>query len=162
MPWWPDELWRCMLDGSDCPMCANGHEATNDHGALIATLPGSYARLCINQTRPGYVVAIARRHAAELHDLTADELSAFWRDVAALGRTVAALFQPVKLDYLVMGHLCPHVHCHLYPQYNDSDPNALIDVRSGDVRLESGEWADRIASIRSHLASHYPSARHAP
>jgi diadenosine tetraphosphate (Ap4A) HIT family hydrolase len=113
MGWWPNELWDAMVSGANCPMWDDGHLSRNDHGDLLAELPGSYARLHRNQTHPGYAVLIVKRHATELHDLSPDELGRFWRDVAAVGRTVTALFAPVKLDSLVMGHMCPHVHCHV-------------------------------------------------
>ena len=77
-----------MTAGLDCPMCADAHLPANEHSALIAELPGGYARLARNQTRPGYSVVILKSHAVELHDLTPDELSRFWTDVAAVGRAV--------------------------------------------------------------------------
>ena len=66
------------------------------------------------------------------------------------------MLAPCKLDYLVMGHLCPHVHCHIYPQYDHDDPHALINVKDGDVRLTVERWQDRIDEIRLDLATHHP------
>ena len=145
-----------MRSGLDCPMCADIHLPTNEFSDLIAELPGSYARLNRNQTHAGYTVLFAKRHAVELHDLTDEESRLFWRDVAAVGRTLAALFAPVKLDNLVMGHLCPHVHCHVYPQYAHDDPHALINIQEGATRLSDMEWQARLTDIRDHLASHHP------
>ena len=48
---------------------------------------------------------------------------------ADVGRSITEVLGPTKLDYLVMGHLCPHVHCHVYPQYEDDDPHALRPAR---------------------------------
>jgi diadenosine tetraphosphate (Ap4A) HIT family hydrolase len=154
MPWWPEQEWARMQSGAGCPMCADAHLPTNEHGDLIAELPGSYARLSRNQSRSGYTVVIAKRHAVELHDLSADELRVFWTDVAAVGRAISVLFSPVKLDNLVMGHLCPHVHCHVYPQYATDDPRALVNVQAGSVRLDDVEWKARLASMREHLMTH--------
>jgi diadenosine tetraphosphate (Ap4A) HIT family hydrolase len=137
-------------------MCADIHLPTNEFSDLIAELPGSYARLNRNQTHAGYTVLFAKRHAVELHDLTADELRLFWSDVAAVGRTLTSLFAPAKLDNLVMGHLCPHVHCHVYPQYAHDNPHALIDIQAGTTRLPADEWTARLTAVRSHLASHHP------
>ena len=156
MGWWPRSAWERLKAGDGCPMCADAHLPTNEHGDLIADLPGSYARLVRNQTQAGYTVVIAKRHAAELHDLTDDELRLFWRDVAAVGRTIEAVFSPAKIDDLVMGHLCPHVHCHVYPQYWDDDPHGLLNVKRGDVRLDDDAWAHRVHTMRDHLASHHP------
>jgi diadenosine tetraphosphate (Ap4A) HIT family hydrolase len=156
MPWWADEDWARMKAGADCPMCADIHLPKNAHSDLIAELPGSYARLHRNQTHAGYTVLFAKRHAVEVHDLTNKELRLFWADVAAVGRTISALFAPLKLDSLVMGHLCPHVHCHVFPQYAHDDPHALINIQEGTTRLPEDEWSERLAAIRIHLASHHP------
>ena len=75
MPWWPEDQWARMKEGIDCPMCDDGHLPTNEHGDLIADLPGSYARLHRNQSHAGYSVLIAKRHAPELYDLTPLELT---------------------------------------------------------------------------------------
>jgi diadenosine tetraphosphate (Ap4A) HIT family hydrolase len=146
-----------MTAGIDCPMCADIHLPTNPYSDLIAELPGSYARLNHNQTHAGYTVVFAKRHAVEVHDLNADELRLFWIDVAAVGRTISALFAPVKLDNLVMGHLCPHVHCHVYPQYRTDDPHALVDIQVGTVRLNDEDWQARLTAVRNRLAVEHPS-----
>jgi diadenosine tetraphosphate (Ap4A) HIT family hydrolase len=137
-------------------MCADGHVPTNPHGELLAELPGSYARLAFNQTHAGYTVLIAKRHAPELHDMNADELGLFWTDVAAAARAVADVCSPVKIDYLVMGHLCPHVHCHVYPQHDADDPHALINIQAGEVRLDEQAWNRRVEALRRRLAIHHP------
>ena len=156
MAWWPAEQWERMKAGVDCALCADAHLPVNEHGELIAELPGSYARLSYNQTQAGYAVVILKRHAPELHDLTPEELRLFWADVAAVGRTVEALFSPTKIDSLVMGHLCPHVHCHVYPQHWDDDPHGQLNPQVGDVRLDAGAWASRLRQVREHLATHHP------
>jgi diadenosine tetraphosphate (Ap4A) HIT family hydrolase len=140
-----------MLAGTECPMCDDAHLPVNVHGELIADLAGSYARLAYNQTKPGYSVVIAKRHSPELFDLTREELRLFWIDVADVASTIQQLFAPVKLDYLVMGHLCPHVHCHVYPQYASDDPHGLLDPKSGDVRLNTADWQERLAAVRHTL-----------
>jgi len=101
-------------------------------------------------------VVVAERHAPELHDLSADELARFWADGAAVGRTISSLLDPVKLDDLLMGHLCPHLHCHLIPQYAPDDPHGSIDPQAGDVRLDEAEWTKVIEAVRAHLAGHHP------
>lgn len=57
----------------------------------------------------------------------------------------------MKLDYLVMGHRCPHLHCHVYPQYEDCDPYGLVDITAGQVRLSGEELSERISDLRECL-----------
>jgi hypothetical protein len=62
----------------------------------------------------------------------------------------ADLFGPVRLDYLVLGHQVPHVHCHVLPQYENDDPLAPIDV-GGTVRLTRTQQAERVALLHDRL-----------
>lgn len=39
----------------------------------------------------------------------------------------------MKIDYLVMGHRMPHLHCHLLPQHADDDPLRNPDISDGPV-----------------------------
>jgi diadenosine tetraphosphate (Ap4A) HIT family hydrolase len=138
-----------MLEGTDCPMCADAHLPINAHSDLILATDVTFWRLHHNQTHAGYCVVILKRHVPELHQLEEHDHTAFWKDVQDLSRAVAQVFTPVKIDTMVMGHLCPHVHCHLYPQYQHDDPRALIDLQAGDVRLPDIEQAARIELIRT-------------
>ena len=78
-------------------------------------------------------------------------LAGFWSDVAVVGRAVSEVFDPVKIDNLVMGHRCPHVHCHVYPQYATDDPSGLVDISAGQVRLGDAERRRRVAEIRARI-----------
>jgi diadenosine tetraphosphate (Ap4A) HIT family hydrolase len=55
------------------------------------------------------------------------ELALFWSDAAAVARSISTVLEPVKLDDPVMGHLCPHVHCHVRPQHQSDDAHALLN-----------------------------------
>jgi len=73
----------------------------------------------------------------------------FCGDVAASGEAIGDVRKPVKLANLMMGFRMPHVHCHVYPQYPDDDPFALLNPQDGDVRLSQEEWSDRVSTLRS-------------
>lgn len=65
-----------------------------------------------------------------------------------------------------MGFRIPHYHCHVYPQYEDDDPFRLIDVTTGEVRLETrngrsvsrvcarSSTVKRTSSLRTGTADH--------
>lgn len=129
-------------------MCADAPMPRNEHGDLLVETDWSFVRLCTNQTQAGYSVVIAKRHAPELHHLSPDELGGFWTDVASLGEVISRLFEPVKLANLSMGFRMPHVHCHVYPQYQRDDPFGLLNPQDGDVRLGEVEWNDRVELVR--------------
>ena len=138
-----------MWDGDGCAMCRDAALARNPYGDLILETQWSFMRLSVNQTQAGYSVVIAKRHAPELHHLSREERCGFWNDVAALGEVVSDLLRPVKLANLCMGFRMPHLHCHVYPQYQDDDPFRLLDPQAGDVRLSDGDWDERLAAIRA-------------
>jgi len=151
MPWWPADQWTSMKQGKECAMCTDAHLPRNPFSDLVTETPWSFVRLHRNQTRAGYSIVIAKRHVPEIHHLSDEEVCGFWLDVAAVGRVVSDLFAPVKLANLSMGFRVPHVHCHVYPQYEDDDPFRLIDVTHGNVRLDDGAWEKRIADMRARL-----------
>jgi diadenosine tetraphosphate (Ap4A) HIT family hydrolase len=151
VPWWPADEWARRTRGDGCELCADAHLPVNAFSELLAETPWSYIRLHRNQTKAGYSVVIAKRHAPELHDLSEPEVCGLWNDVAVVGRVISKMFRPVKLANLSMGFRTPHVHCHVYPQYEDDDPYRLIDVTEGDVRLDEVQWADRVATMRGLL-----------
>jgi diadenosine tetraphosphate (Ap4A) HIT family hydrolase len=142
-----------MRSGAECGMCADASLETNEFSDLVAELDHSHLRLARNQTHPGYCLVIFKRHASELFELTPAELGGFWADVAAAARAVAAVFEPVKFDYLVMGHRMPHLHCHVYPQYAGNDPFRNVDISEGDLTLAPAERVRVIADLRVALAN---------
>jgi diadenosine tetraphosphate (Ap4A) HIT family hydrolase len=146
-----------MIAGTDCPMCEDAHLPTNPGSDLIAELEWSYARLGANQTKPGYCLVILKEHRAELDDLSAAELAGFWTDVARVAGAIRSVVHPVKLDYLVMGHRVPHLHCHLYPHFEDDDPFANPDISAGSLRLEPAETRERLKQLRVALQQAKPS-----
>jgi diadenosine tetraphosphate (Ap4A) HIT family hydrolase len=141
-----------MRRGEGCGLCNDAHLPSNPFSDLVAETDWSFIRLCRNQTHPGYSVVVAKRHAPELHDLTVDERNGFWFDVAMTGRAISDLFQPVKLANLSMGFRMPHVHCHVYPQYQQDDPFRLIDINEGDIQLNEDDRRARICAIQERLS----------
>jgi diadenosine tetraphosphate (Ap4A) HIT family hydrolase len=154
VPWWEAGQWDAMKAGHGCVMCGDAHLASNAHSDLLVETPASYIRLVKNQTHTGYGVVISKRHVAELHELSRSEIHQFSTDVAALGATVMDLFAPVKIANLSMGFLCPHLHCHVFPQYRGDDPHALIDIKEGDCSLPDDQWASRITQMKTLLSTH--------
>lgn len=151
MPWWPEDEWRALLEGRGCVICTHAPLASSAHSDLIAESETSYTHLSKNQTHAGYSLVMLKRHVPELHELGPPELSRFWLDVATVGRVITELFRPVKLYSLVMGGRAPHVHCHVFPQYADDDPQADPRINEGNVRLTVREQRARVVAMRERL-----------
>lgn len=129
-------------------MCADAHVDENEHSILVGSTETTHLRLVRNQAHPGYSVVILREHVTDLAQLDASELSAFWRDVQRAGRAVGVAFVPRKIDYLVMGHRAPHLHCHVFPQHLTDDPLRNVDIADGTAYLPSSGMNDAVAALR--------------
>ncbi|MDQ0726486.1 HIT family protein [Microbacterium sp. W4I20] len=131
--WWSDEEWATLTNESDCGMCADAHLDENPHSILVGSTATTHTRLARNQAHPGYSLVILREHVTDLVELEPATLEAFWSDVQRAGRAITAVFAPRKIDYLVMGHRMPHLHCHLLPQHPDDDPLRNGDISDGPI-----------------------------
>jgi diadenosine tetraphosphate (Ap4A) HIT family hydrolase len=147
---WPDN-WDRMTAGTDCEMCADAHLAENPHGFLVTELTYSFVRLPRNQYMRGWTVVILKRHAAELFELSPEELSGFWTEVAQVARALYSIYQPMKINYGVFGNLCPHIHCHLLVQTRASDPHKPINMLEQTRLLTTTEYDAMIAELRQAL-----------
>ena len=100
----------------------------------------------------GNACVVSRRHAVELHELSAAEGAAFMRDVQRASAAVAAVTDAVKLNYEIHGNTMPHLHLHLFPRYRgDPFEGGPIDPRV----VTQPVYAPReFAALRQRLAEH--------
>lgn len=147
--WWSDEEWAELVDPVTCGMCANAHLDLNEHSALVASTATTHLRISYNQAHPGYCLVILREHITDLGDLPADQLNAFWADVQRAGRAITTVFEPRKIDYLVMGHRMPHLHCHVFPQHAADDPKRNVDIADGPLHLPAQAIREAAHKLRT-------------
>src|SRR5262249_43456552 len=114
----------------------------------VADLQWSVMRLARNQSWRGWSVVVLKRHANELFELGAAELGGFWGDVANAARALQGVYQPVKINYAVLGNLCPHIHCHVVPRFEADNPHALLRMGEREVLLADVEYDRLIAQLR--------------
>ncbi len=112
--WWSDDEWARLAVEETCGMCADAHPA-HERAQCPDRPDGRQLRTARTQpgAHDGYSLVILREHVTGLEDLSPSQLEAFWADVQRVGRAVQQTFTPKKIDYLVMGHRMPHLHCHL-------------------------------------------------
>lgn len=154
--WWSDEEWAALTATEQCGMCADAHLPTNEHSALIAITDTSYVRLARNQHHAGYSLVILREHVVDLAELPPDQLSRFWTDAQRAARVIGEVFQPKKVDYLVMGHRMPHLHCHLLPQHAHDDPLRNVDIADGPMFLPPDAFDAAVAALQGAWESSEP------
>jgi diadenosine tetraphosphate (Ap4A) HIT family hydrolase len=129
----------------------------------VAELPRSWLTLGDAQFYRGYCILLAKRHVTELHAMPRGEAHELLDEILAVGRTLAEVLKPLKLNYECLGNQEPHVHWHIFPRYQD-DPMKHSPVwqrRDAERRLslEEGARVELIAAIRDELVRRLPTAR---
>jgi diadenosine tetraphosphate (Ap4A) HIT family hydrolase len=103
-------------------MCEQGRPEVTPWGVRVFAGDVSDAYLQRAAIQRGYTVVVWRgRHVAEPTELSADEAAAFWHELLEVGRALERHFEPVKLNYELLGNSLPHLHAHVLPRYAD-DP----------------------------------------
>ena len=140
-----------MKAGLNCVLCADIHLDENAFSHKVAEFEHTYVRLPKNQYLRGWTIVALKRHANELFELTDSELRAFWRDVACVAEAIDRLYRPAKINYAVLGNLCPHVHCHLVPRTVEDDPRKPLNMNDEVVLLTPDEYRLAICALRKAL-----------
>jgi diadenosine tetraphosphate (Ap4A) HIT family hydrolase len=150
--------------GRACGICSI-IERTRGGASLdwVAELPRSWLILGDAQFYRGYCILLAKRHVIELHAMPRGEAHELLDEMLAVGRTLAEVLKPLKLNYECLGNQEPHVHWHIFPRYLD-DPMRLAPVwqrpeTERKVSLEHGARAELIAAISGELIHRIPTAR---
>ena len=126
--WRDPDTGAAVRTPEGCPICRRGTPLD-----VIAELDATWVTMGEAAPMRGYVCVVFRRHAVELHDLSAAEGAAFIHDVQRVSAAVAEATGAVKLNYEIHGNTLPHLHLHLFPRYaGDPFEGRPIDV--GSVR----------------------------
>jgi diadenosine tetraphosphate (Ap4A) HIT family hydrolase len=150
--------------GPACGICAIIERIRGGSFAeWIAELPRSWLILGDAQFYRGYCVLLAKRHVTELHSMARGEAHELLDEMLAVGRTLAEVVKPLKLNYECLGNQEPHVHWHIFPRYPD-DPMRLVPVwqrpeAERRVSLVEKDRRELMSSIRHELARRLPAAR---
>ena len=150
-----------------CIFCQRVATARAPGTEVIWQFPQSVVVLGAWQFFEGYCILLSRDHVRELFELDAAIRHAFVDEIAVLGKALATLFEPRKLNVEMLGNLVPHLHCHLFPRY-ERDPDHLkpawvaIDRAETDQatrhRLEGADVSreqlrERIRTELAHVTS---------
>lgn len=120
--------------------------------SLVAELKTGYVIIGRNQLAHGYTLFISKVHARELHELEDRDL--FLHEMGVVAEAVFKAFQPIKLNYELMGNSIDHAHWHLIPRHADDlnlhGPFWCIEksVRESFDTIPSG---DQMAELKTKL-----------
>jgi len=144
---WRDPVaWNELVEPAGCPICRRGRPRD-----VVAELDASWVTMSEAAPMRGHACVVLRRHAVELHDLSAAEGAAFMADVQRVSGAVAAATGAVKLNYEIHGNTLPHLHLHVFPRYaGDPFEGGPIDPRI----VTSAVYAPgELAAMRQRVAA---------
>jgi diadenosine tetraphosphate (Ap4A) HIT family hydrolase len=137
---------------TDCVLC---ERVAGEGDLFIADLDASRAYLNPDQFFPGWVFVVLRWHATELYELSTVERARMIEDVNRMAQAMARVYQPVKMNYELLGNQVAHIHWHLIPRL-DGDPAPgwpVWHVEHEAAPLPVDQVAARIESLRRALAA---------
>ena len=112
-----------------------------------------------DQFFPGWTVLVLKAHATELFTLDPGARHALVDEVSRVAAALAQAFQPVKVNYALLGNQIPHIHWHLIPRL-PGDPAPMAPVWTVPHDPAPGSAAERQALItRIRAALESPRAR---
>ena len=134
-----------------CELC---ERVAGEGDFFIADLDVCRAYFNPDQFFPGWVFVVLRRHATELYELSTVERARLMEDVNRMAQTLAAVYQPVKMNYELLGNQVAHIHWHLIPRLaGDPEPRWPVwRVEHDPAPLPPREVVERIAQLRRALA----------
>ena len=105
-----------MVTNNDCELCANpgGELLWQNEFCRVVRVAGADGKAF-----PGYCRVVWHRHAAEMSDLVASDMSHIMDVVLATERVVRRVVQPDKINLASLGNLVPHLHWHVIPRWKD-------------------------------------------
>ena len=138
------------MTGADCVMFTR---VAGEGSLYVADLPTSRVYFNEDQFFPCWVFVVLKRHAIELYDLTPSERAAHIEDVNRVASALARVYEPVKMNYEILGNQVPHIHWHLVPRLaGDPEPRWPVWwVPHAPKALPAAEVARRIGQIRAAL-----------
>ena len=145
-----DRLWspwrmayiRRAAEPAGCLFCRVGRARADRRDLVLARTPHALLMLNRYPYNPAHLMVAVKRHAAQFHELTADERAELLDLTALAERALAAEYAPHGINYglnvgKVAGAGFPgHLHLHLVPRW-DGDTNFMPAVAETKVLPES-------------------------
>ena len=139
------------MKDTNCGYCMRG-ELLDKFAIPICDLGVSTLCLFREQSHPGRCIVAYKDHISEIVDLSAEERSAFFADVARAAKAIHAAFHPDKVNYGAYGDTGCHLHFHLVPKYRDGfEWGGVFAMNPGQTLLSDEQYAEMIEKIKAHL-----------
>jgi diadenosine tetraphosphate (Ap4A) HIT family hydrolase len=139
-------------------MCAQGRAEVAHGSTRIFAGRVSDAYLVANDVgQRGYCVVIWRgRHVSDPTELSVGEASTYFDEVLRVGRAVEQHYQPIKMNFEMLGNSLPHLHAHVVPRYlDDGEPGHPAHFMRADLQeaptIPEQTYAREVSALRELL-----------
>jgi len=136
---------------SECLYCQN-NDTLHSLMIKICDLEVSQLFLFKEQSYHGRCNVVYKDHGVEFHELSSEDRDAFMRDVAKVGKAIAAAFNPTKINYGAYADTLSHLHMHIVPKYKDGYGfGGVFEMNPQKTKLSDAEYAELIDQIKANL-----------
>ncbi len=106
------------LSSAACRLCLEGRPEETPSRLRFFASDLCDAYLHYRGVQRGYAAVVWRgRHAVEPTELSEAEATRFWLEVLKVGRAMQSHYQPLKMNYQLLGNGQPHLHWLLAPRF---------------------------------------------
>ena len=145
-----------MTQQQDCHYCQDPviQQKGVDHPRKIAELEVSTAVLNErDRFYRGATTLALRQHATELYHLDSHTRQRFMEEASQVAQALDKTFNPLKMNYAILGNGSPHLHWFLTPRrLTDPDPKRPIWVTpTPEVQISDDEYRQMAEEIRRNL-----------
>lgn len=139
------------MKDQNCAYCMQGDLAAR-FAYPVCEMETGFLYVFKEQSKKGRCILAHKKHVSELIDLTDDERSAFFADIARAARAIHQVFQPDKLNYGAYGDTGCHLHFHLVPKYQGGEEwGGTFEMNSGKTILTYAEYEEMAEALRQAL-----------
>jgi len=136
---------------SECLYCQN-NETLHRLMIKIGDLEVSQLFLFKEQSHPGRCNVVYKDHGIEFHELNDEQRNAFMRDVAKVGKAIAAALNPDKINYGAYADTLSHLHMDIVPKYKGGYGfGSVFEMNPQQVSLSDTQYAEVIGKIKAGL-----------
>ena len=154
-PTWPVDYSE-RIRGKGCWLC--GAVGQGDNIRRWSVRVGQVSELYLERRTclPGMSVVIWNQgHVAEPTELDDEQVKQYHLEVVQAGRAVQALYSPLKLNFVTLGNLTPHLHTYILPRYlDDPAPGGPIPIQDiySEEPIPDDDLRRQVDAMRAFLA----------
>lgn len=139
------------MSESNCAYCVEG-ELLAQFGIKICEMDTCKVYLFKEQSHPGRVILAHKKHVGDMTELTPEERSAYFEDIARVSGILQKLFKPQKINYGAYGDTGHHLHFHLVPKYKEEyEWGGVFLMNPNRTYLTDWEYEKMAEQIRAEI-----------